>query len=72
MMSRWLVRSWRSVIVASASNVGMGRLVDAVDGEEGVKRRGTSAIDVQSMHSKNCETSEGKFLGYIVRTSPGA
>lgn len=44
---------------------------DDMDGEDGVKRRGTSATDVQFMHSKNCETSEGKFLGYMVRTSPG-
>ena len=72
MMSRWLVRSVRKVNVLSNERFGTGRReLEETDAEDGTNVRGVSAIDSQCMIFINSETSEGKFLGYMVRTSPG-
>lgn len=71
-MSRWFVRRDLRVIVVldEIFGTGKGEAVETL-GEEGVNLRGASAMESQCITLMNSLTSEGKFLGYIVRTSPG-
>ena len=61
------------VVVLEDVKVDTGRrAVGETDGDDGMNFSRRSAIDIQSMMEINCSTSVGKFLGYTVKTSPGA
>jgi len=63
-MSRWFVRSWRSVMVSVDAKFRRGRLVvRGTVGEEGLKWSGVSAMEVQFWRARKSFTSVGKFLG---------
>jgi hypothetical protein len=64
MMSRWSVNNSLKVIVevSDMDGIGIGEC-DGVDGDEGTKCRGSSAMGVQFVRARKVDTSEGKLRG---------
>lgn len=70
-MSRWCVRSVRSVSGETGCGiVGGGSRSTGICGF-GMSLRGRSAMSVQDCSSRRCATSSGKFLGRREIVSPG-